>query len=267
LRILTKESTDPALWEVSSVIDNIGPVTTSVTKLQDRSARYDKTKSLAATGKLWLYFGSGRFFYKGDAPDNSFRLYGIEEPCYSVNSGSPNFTPAGPVNDFGTASCTSTVSESDLQDQTGTATTGPLPVLPVDKRGWYVNLAATASGLQAERTITNPVASPAGAVFFTTFRPSTDICSFLGNSYIWALGFNSGAAPPAASMKGRALLQVSTGEIKEIALADSFANATDQRFDKRRTTDPITGMPPTAQGLALMANPKPTKKILHIQEK
>ena len=77
LRIVTKESAAPADWEVSTVLDNIGPVTSAIAKLQDRKR-----------GHLWLYFGSGRFFYKMgsdiDDPDGQRTIYGLKEPCYTA---------------------------------------------------------------------------------------------------------------------------------------------------------------------------------------
>ncbi len=44
---------NPDNWQYSTVIDNAGPVTSSTVRIQD-------TK----TGKLWVYFGTGRYFYK-----------------------------------------------------------------------------------------------------------------------------------------------------------------------------------------------------------
>ncbi len=44
LRLVTKENADPGQWAVSTVVDNIGPVTAAITKLQDRR-----------NGRLWLY--------------------------------------------------------------------------------------------------------------------------------------------------------------------------------------------------------------------
>ncbi|MEF9437594.1 MAG: hypothetical protein L0922_02150, partial [Candidatus Mariimomonas ferrooxydans] len=52
-RLLTKEDPTPGNWEWSKVMENIGPLTSSVTRLQH------KTKGL-----LWLYFGTGRYFYE-----------------------------------------------------------------------------------------------------------------------------------------------------------------------------------------------------------
>ncbi|MEI7817011.1 MAG: hypothetical protein WCI45_07445 [Desulfuromonadales bacterium] len=73
-RLLTKESTDPSQWIFSKVIDGIGPVTTAISRLQDRNNR-----------KLWLYFGTGRFYYTGDDSStdtyNQRYLVGVQEPC------------------------------------------------------------------------------------------------------------------------------------------------------------------------------------------
>ncbi|MEF9438103.1 MAG: hypothetical protein L0922_04935, partial [Candidatus Mariimomonas ferrooxydans] len=52
-RLLTKEDATPGNWVWSKVMENIGPLTSSVTRLQH------KTKGL-----LWLYFGTGRYFYE-----------------------------------------------------------------------------------------------------------------------------------------------------------------------------------------------------------
>ncbi|NVN89881.1 MAG: pilus assembly protein PilY [Desulfuromonadales bacterium] len=268
LRLTTKENPDPSQWVLSTVIDNIGPVTTSVTKLQDRFGVYDKTKVAAATGKLWLYFGTGRYFNKADALDKPYQLFGIEEPCYSNNIGSPNFTPVGPKNKID-PSCTKSVSIGDLQSQNGNATTSALKTLPLTARGWYVDLDTSAlnDGFSSERVVTNPVASTAGAVFFTTFRPTPDICKYGGDSYIWALKYDSGAEPPAAAMQGKAIMQVSTGALAEISLADAFKSSTNnKRYDNRRIDHPISGMPPSGVGLLLVTNPKPVKKMLHYQE-
>ena len=260
IRLLTKESTNPADWEVSTVIENIdGPVTSAVTKLQDR-----KNKN------LWLYFATGRYFFKMDdsAASSQQALYGIKEPCYSVNTGSPSFLPLGPVNDIDN-DCTSTIDASlytvdaaDITNQTGTASTEPLVTLPASSKGWYVNLDMASGGFLSERVITDPVASPSGALFFVSFLPTADLCGFGGDSYLWSVRYDTGAAPPDAALKGSALMQVSTGSFAEIKLANAFNGK-----HRRRTGAPIKGVPPKSQGLALLAPPKPAKKMLQILEK
>lgn len=259
LRLLTKESTNPNDWVVSKVIENIGPVTSTVTKLQDR-----KNKN------LWLYFATGRYFYKADDASSSSQnaLYGIKEPCYSTNTGAPNFLPLGPVNDIDN-NCTSTLSSSvytvpvsSLTNQTGTTTTEPAATLPASSGGWYINLDQASGQYLSERVITDPIASPSGAVFFTSFMPIADICKFGGDSYIWSVRYDTGAEPPEAALKGKALMQVSTGSFAEITLRDAFT----EKYH-RRTGVPITGVPPKSQGLSLLNPPKPAKRVLQVQEK
>lgn len=241
LRIITKENTDPGEWSVSTVVEDIGPVTAAISKLQDRK-----------NGRLWLYFGSGRYFYKlgtsfddpGDATDSTTirRLYGMQEPCYSA------------LNNDIDQTCSTSVSESSLADQTGDPSAGI-----GSSTGWYINLDAPASGYLQERLITDPLAVFSGVVFFTTYSPSGDICAVGGNTYVWAVDYKSGGQP--SSLIGKALVQVSTGEIKEISLASAFSG----RYNRRST--PVTGVPPKGQGLSVLIGPRPLQKILHIQEK
>ncbi len=259
LRLITKENRDPAQWAVSKVIDNIGPVTTSVTKLQDRK-----------NSNLWLYFGTGRFFYKQDDTSIQQKLYGVKEPCYSTANRTVQSAVAGGSYNQIDQSCTDSVVNTILNpivNQSGNSTTAPATLISNASSGWYVNLDAATTLENAERVITDPIAAGNGAVFFTTFKPSADICKFGGDSLIWALRYDTGGVPPSAAMQGRALMQVSTGAFAEISLIDGFRNPGDLRYDGRRLSSPISGVPPTAQGLSLLTNPKPVKKLLHIQER
>jgi Tfp pilus tip-associated adhesin PilY1 len=243
-RIFTKESTDPAEWAWNVLIDDVGPVTTSVTKSQDRKNK-----------KLWIYFGTGRYFFRNsgsaDDPDSQRSLFGIMEPCY--------YTATYPKNDL-EGSCTASVSLSNLNNQT----TDVDKTLSTGDKGWVINLDTSAlkDGFMSERVITDPIASSSGAVFFTTFRPTFDVCSYGGNTYIWSVRYDTGAEPPTAALKGKALMQVSTGSFAELTLSSAFGSK-----NNRRTTTPIKGVPPKSQGLSLLAPPRPTKKVLQIQEK
>jgi len=266
LRLSTKESPDPAStdiakqWSVSSLISDIGPVTTSVTKLQDRNNK-----------SLWIYFGTGRFFYKADDASSTSqqKLYGVKEPCYSTSDRqlrTPYLNIAGGTDNRLDKTCTDAVSGT-LTNQTGDAATAPAATLAATSPGWYLNLDTTNSSYLSERAITDPIAAPSGAVFFTTFKPSADICKFGGDSLIWALRYDTGGVPPGASMQGKALMQVSTGAFAEITLSTAFRNPTDLGKDGRRLASPISGVPPTSQGLSLITNPPPIKKFLHVREK
>jgi type IV pilus assembly protein PilY1 len=236
LRIVTKEDQDPANWAVSTVIsNNIGPVTSSITKLQDRTT----TKS------VWLYFGSGRFFYRYestiDDPSGQRALYGLIEPCYSNNVFSKT--------------CTTSVS-SGLANQSGDS---PASSLSTTATGWYINLEAASGTYGAERVITDPLAVFSGVVFFTTYVPSSDVCSLGGNTYIWAVKYDVGNA--ATGLVGKAITQVSTGAIQELTLSSVFT------LKGGRKTAAIIGMPPKGQGLSVLIPPRPLRKFLHIRQK
>lgn len=244
LRLITKDvdsdsngendSIDPNNWVISKFIDNIGPVTSSIQKIQDRT-----------NGKMWVYFGTGRFFYPSDDPGSNVdrdKIFGIKEPCYDSN-----------LNDIN-ASCAATpLSLASLEDKTIASPNEP----PV---GWYIQLDPPTSTDSAERVITDPLATYFGAVFFTSFAPTQDVCSLGGKTYIWAVGYNTGYSI-ASILQGSALTQVSTGEIKEIPLSSSFTEKSGRR------TAVISGVPPKGQGLNIFIPPKPIKKFIHINEK
>jgi type IV pilus assembly protein PilY1 len=235
IRLLTKEDLNPANWTFSTVIDGSGPVTASVGKLLNTRKH-----------QLWIFFGSGRYFFDQTSPDdptNQRQLYGLKDPCYGI---------AG----FDLTSCPSVGS---LRNVTNIANV----IANVDTlgyNGWYINMANAGSGYRAEREITDPLASISGFVLFTTFQPKDDNCSPGGRSFIWAVKYDSGGAPGAA-LKGKGLLQVSTGSIEEVNLASRFTE------EGGRKTTAIEGVPPTAQGLSILATPPPVKRTIHIKER
>lgn len=235
LRLVINDDINPANWTVSKVIENIGPVTTSVANLIDRR-----------DGKLWLYFGEGRYFHKQDDLATQRKLFGIQEPCFVGTTNSIDPT------------CTNTLTLLDLKDQT----TAPSTALTAAQKGWYIKLDAAVSPMGSERVISNPTPDPLGAVYFLSFAPTSDICSFGGNTYLWALNYKTGGRVTFI-MQGKALVQVSTGEIKELSLSDPTVLS--QRENRRSAG--FKGIPPAGQGLMVVTNPPPIKKFMHIQER
>lgn len=266
IRLLTRESADPAsadatkAWTWSKVIDGVGPITTSVTKLQDR-----KNKN------LWLFFGTGRFYFKNDDITTTRQaIYGIKEPCYSTSDRqlrTPYLNIAGGSDNDIYQNCSDAVSGT-IVDQSGDSS-APATSLAATAPGWKILLDEKndSTSYLTERIITDPLALPNGAVFFTSFSPSSDLCKFGGDSRLWAVRYDTGSTPPASAMQGKALMQVSTGAFAEIKLSDAFKNSGSPRYDGRRLANAITGVPPTSQGLSLFANPPAAKKMLHVREK
>jgi type IV pilus assembly protein PilY1 len=108
--------------------------------------------------------------------------------------------------------------------------------------------------------ITDPLASIGqGIVYFTTYKPSNDICTFGGKSFIWAMQYNTGGIP--ALLSGKALIQVSTGAIEQKDLATAFSAG------GGRKSAAMEGKPPEAQGLSIIAGPPPTRKVIHVKER
>lgn len=281
LRVLTKEDPNPANWVVSPLITGIGPVTSGVTRLQDRVNK-----------KLWLYFGTGRFYYSGDDSDSQRYLMGVQEGCY--NSATDKINKIDPnCNTTTGAGAPLTLSSLKSQDIIGT--------LSSTDKGWYISLDGRADPLGAERVITDASAQANGTVCYATFQPTADVCKFGGNTYIWCVKYNTGGCVCPSGLNGKILLQVSTGSFEEMDLDKAFNYPTCSGCpspnpsanpppgvgepgyippplkDGRKTGGNISGLPPGGSGgggggsgsdfLKSNAGLTPMKKILHIQEK
>ncbi len=243
IRIMTKESSTVTNWAWSEVIGDTGPIVTSISRLQDR-----KNKN------LWLYFGSGRYYYHAgseiDDNDGQRRIYGIKEPCYNTTAHPGNLLDK---------TCTATVT-SGVTDQSNSISTS------IGSGGWKIDLGLASGDFGAERVVTDAVALTNGTVFLTSFMPNADPCGFGGNSYLWALGYDTGGRPSDAALSGKALIQLSTGEFKEIDLSSAFGSGAARLL--RRTSAAMTGKPPAdAFPIVSKSGNKPVKRIMHIQER
>ncbi|MBP1748253.1 MAG: pilY1-2 [Deltaproteobacteria bacterium] len=240
LRIQTKGQTNPNNWSISKLIDNTGPVTAGLTKLQDRR-----------NGKMWIYFGTGRYYYRLndgtllDDPDSQQAFYGVQEPCYS-----PAFNTLD-------TTCTTTVSSSDLS-------AGSSSALPSSALGWYINFPSPDAGYKAHRVLTQPLASYNGIVYFLTSSPSGDVCSLGGYTYLWAVNYNNGGPPSLAALSGMVVTQLSTGQIATPILkkADGTSALTLASGRAMAVGQGISG-----GGFSLLGPPKPVRKILHMKER
>jgi type IV pilus assembly protein PilY1 len=256
LRIIIPDDTDPdaidtTLWKMSKVIDGIGPVTSAISKLQDRKNH-----------NLWLYFGTGRYFYNQDDMSGQRRIFGVRDLCYKSSVTHTDGTTT--MEDLDDKLCVSAATTpaafdlSSLSDQTsGTDTTLS------NSNGWYIDLDAAGTSYGAERVISDPVAMTNGAVYYTSFKPNADLCSFGGNSYLWAVKYDTGTAVPSKALQGKALLQLSTGSFEEKDLSTEFTDK-----NSRRSGSPMSGKPPLdPPPIISKSNLKPVKRIIHIQER
>jgi type IV pilus assembly protein PilY1 len=234
------------------LIDNIGPVTSSVSHLLSKNK-----------GQIWVFFGTGRYYFEQQATvddENSQRsLFGLKDPCYSTSGLD--------------ASCTTAFSGS-LTDVTNTpdADTGDIEDgwrIDLDASGTYVHCEvrnpdgtcaqSVSRYYRAERIITNPFSSMSGLVFFGSFKPYSDVCAYGGKSFIWALRYNTGSAP-GASLKGMAVLQVSTGSVEQLDLSKAFTEKSGRR------SLAVEGMLPDDQFTRFL-EPAPVKRVIHMRER
>ena len=235
LRLLTRENPDPGQWVTSKVIDGIGPVTGAVSKLQDRKNH-----------NLWLYFGTGRYFYNQDDMTAGRALFGVKEPCYL-----PSDTLPGDQGALVTAcSASAPLALSDLNDASAAA-----PASSPGSKGWWIGLDAAATPFGSERLTANPKALAGGGVSFATFKPASDLCQ-QGASYLWLVRYDSGGS---STLNGKAIVPLSNGSSAEILLS-TLADRGGRRSQQ------MTGKP---GGIKLITNSglKPLKKIIHIQER
>lgn len=244
LRLVTNNDPDPFNWFTSSLIDDVGPITTSVARIQDRNKK-----------QLWVFFGEGRYFYPGDerTTGSARKFYGVQDPCYDeyvANSDHAMKTTK--------AACVA-VNKSNIQDQSGDT---PASTLTTGNTGWSVNMATTSGTSGDERVVSDVTATFNGLVFYTTYTPNTDICTPGGVSSLWAVQYNSGGTPAASAMKGKAPLQTSSGGIKLIDLSTSF---TEKGKRKLGASFAPAGMAPKGRFPPLLS-PKPSKQILQIRE-
>ena len=262
LRLQTKGDPDPAQWVASRLIDNVGPVTSSVVRLQNNVLHTN-----------WLFFGTGRYYFTTisttvilDDPSGQRSLFGVKDPC---------FTDLNTIN----TACTTSVNAADLQTVADTTVIDETFANSVGFRGWKIDLDTTASvdydgtganSYQAERVITDPLAASTGVVFFTTFRPYGEDCAIGGRTFLWGLRYNT-AGVPAYALQGKAMMQVSTASVEQLDLADAFSRsisgAVSTLHRGGRRSYSLEGVPPTAQGLTILSQPPALKRILHMRER
>jgi type IV pilus assembly protein PilY1 len=243
LRLVTHDSDTVSDWEVTKLIGggDIGPVTSGVSRLED-----------TGNHKLWVYFGEGRYFTADDDPSDIRTIYGVKDPCYSG---------AGSMNTSCTTSVPSPpVSGDDVHWEDATTN---VSCDCSSKDGWYINLDPSGGGYGAERVITDPVATTNGWVFYTTFMPTSDVCGFGGNTYIWMVDYETGGVPK--NVGGVIFIQTSTGVIKKIELSKEFG--TDKgTHGGRRLATPIAGAPSPSSGITVIVPPKPIKSLIQWRE-
>ncbi len=216
---------DPMTWGIASganrttteVIDTFYDATLG-TNVEVGPSASAPAVTLDDTDKMWVFFGTGRYFSNADKVDNTIqRLFGIKD---SVLSATCSETSTTSCHDNDLVDVTNAVicivcsgSTNEVTDPTnpgvtsfnGTGTTSMIGLV-ASKDGWRVTLPGPISivnpttfvttNYSAERSVVNPTLV-AGTIFFPTFAPANDFCASDGSSYLYALFYRTGTASTA----------------------------------------------------------------------
>ena len=146
----------------------------------------------------WVYFGTGRFFNKGDLQQNTMSYYGVKEPTI-VTDGQRTHTwdtvnintLYDSTNTYLNSTCAGSYDKNCVQvnnyDGAGSSTDWDTFVSYVDNgyTGWYNNFSGW------ERNLGQAVII-GGVTLFTSYIPSADICNFEGDSRLYGLYYKTG---------------------------------------------------------------------------
>ena len=242
IRMITNNDPDPANWFIKTLIDDIGPITSSVDILQDRTNK-----------KLWVFFGEGRYFYTGDDLSTTRRLFGVSDPCYRNDF--PNANKF-----YSTDIACPTLVLSDLADQNTV-----LNDLGTTYKGWYFNLRAQSGSTGAERLYGKISAQTNGVVIYPTFLPNTDPCVGGGYQSRWLVQFNSGGTVPKTG--GNIKTPTPPGVIPPPVTTPPTTPG-----PSPLNPPPIySGTPPSPSGLGsgdpVLGKHRPIKRFLNVQER
>ncbi len=223
-RIATNNDTNPANWKMYDLFNSA--VNQSIT-----SAPAVTTDSLK---KLWIFFGTGKFLNTADKTDATTQaFYGVKDPCWVGSSGAWNATCAnwGSLNTAGsytpaittatmvdtTNSVVATDSANTVTGVSGATTFTALKSLIATKDGWWMNLTTA-----RERSLNKPTVI-GGVVLFTTFVPDSDTCALGGNSWFYAIYYETGSAYSSSIIgtSGGTVLKKSSGS--SVGMASSIA--------------------------------------------
>lgn len=170
------------------------------------------------SGQVWVYAGSGKYYSDVDETDTSTQIFfGLKDKNAEV--GEDNLYDATNVATTGTVTGTTTVCMYDPDTGWGeqtvvTSITPTAYTTSITEPGWKVYLSCTTeSGVtRCERVISRPLAV-GGLVDFLTYKPSSEICSYGGDSYIYSLSYTTGVAPYNVAILSPKIASGTTGTV------------------------------------------------------
>jgi type IV pilus assembly protein PilY1 len=203
------------------MLGNMKPITAAPSASQD------------ADGRLWIYFGTGRFYHENDKSNaDAQSIIGVKEPIdwldsdgdldsdeltiYHNNCASAEMVSVGNllnVNNYSVAEggyvdtdgdLVSDMTFVDLVNDIRQTTTDP--DVPKHYDGFILDMYTPGGGLPSERCVSKPTIL-GGITTFTTFLPNDSACAFEGESFLYALHYQTGTSysEPIIGYTGRSI--------------------------------------------------------------
>ena len=180
---------DPANWEPDSVLYTA-----------DQPVSAAPAVGLDDEGDNWVFFGTGRYLVAADGTDHSLQsYYGIKEPVNTAIASRPKTWAEVMKTDLVDTTAYKVFTDEDRT--AGLGSSGSIKGTWKDivdeqklKGGWYINFFMDDGvSLNGERNL-GQATLLGGALTFTTFIPSADICVAGGESNLWAVYYTTGTA-------------------------------------------------------------------------
>lgn len=149
------------------------------------------TVTLDDAGKVWLFFGTGRYFGANDKTDATTQhFFGIKDFVLSGSCTEIASCPLanGLVDVSNAKVCVSCASNVNVSGVSGATSFATMMGLVQSKEGWVTTMPTA-----RERVIVAPTLL-GGIVFFPSFVPVDDICSGVGQGYLYGLFYLTGSA-------------------------------------------------------------------------
>jgi type IV pilus assembly protein PilY1 len=173
------------------------------------------------TGKIWVFFGSGRFFSNADKTNTEQQyFFGVKDPVVTNGCTDSSVTGCEKKNLLNVSGVTVCVTCATGTNQVtgiagvtqleGNATT-TLQGLIQTMDGWYTTMPTS-----LERVVVSPTIL-GGIIYFPSFIPSTDICAASGTGYLYALFYLTGSAYK-ESVIGTTVVGSNTNVLRSMAL-------------------------------------------------
>ena len=148
----------------------------------------------STSGSVWVYFGTGRYESQADKSDlNRQYFFGLKET--SAGTDTYQYIKTGDVGLKLGSDVQANLEARYVTDVNTGVTVRYIDGSNPNHLSWALELDNTTTGmLGSERIIERPLVV-GGVVFFASFIPDTDICSGNGDTWVYALDYQTGQAP------------------------------------------------------------------------